>query len=285
MNAEVLIPTALLAGFFGSTHCIGMCGAIVVLFEDQLAKGDRTRNWSLRVIYNLGRFATYASLGAIAGAAGALLASAVGIAAGLLFLRLVAGLLVIAIGINLLGAWRFTDWLERAGARLWRGLSPLARYVLPVTTPLRAAGAGLLWGALPCGLVYSAVAMAATTGTPWQGALVMFAFWLGTLPALLLAGASARQLMQWKSRRSFRRAAGIIMILIGVLALAPVGKKAVGRMHEASMIGSIAHEKPACMWYKPENTSPDRLPCLRHPGRPSTAVRLIANSPKRGLLV
>ena len=217
MSGDFLLPAAFLAGFFGSTHCIGMCGALVILFE-QSGDGSRAR----RVSYNTGRFAFYALLGAVAGAGGAVLTQAAGVNTGLIVLRLLAGLLVIAIGLNLLCNWSATRFLEQAGAAVWRNLSPLAKHVLPVTTAPRALAAGFLWGALPCGLVYSAVAMAATSGSARHGALVMLAFWLGTLPALMLAGASAQRLGRWKSNVSYRRVAGLMVILIGLLALMPV---------------------------------------------------------------
>lgn len=185
MTTDVLLPAAFLAGFFGSTHCLGMCGALVVLFEQQGA--GSFGSWPRRGLYNLGRLGFYAMLGAIAGAGGALLTDAVGLKYGLLVLRLLAGLLVIAIGLNLLFNWQATRFLERAGAGIWRRMSPLARYVLPVNTPARALATGFLWGALPCGLVYSVVAMAATSGSAANGALIMFAFWIGTVPVLLLA--------------------------------------------------------------------------------------------------
>jgi sulfite exporter TauE/SafE len=220
MNPELLYPAALLAGFFGSTHCLGMCGAIVVLFEQQSSTG--IHRWLRRILYNLGRLGFYLLLGTIAGGASAVIVATAGARSALLVLRLFAGLLVIAIGLNLVFNWNFTRFLEVAGSGLWKRLSPLARHFLPVETPARAIGAGFLWGALPCGLVYSAVVMAATSGSPAGGAIIMLFFWLGTVPALVLAGASAERLHQWKSQTIFRRAAGAIMIVIGVLAMAPL---------------------------------------------------------------
>ena len=220
MNAEFLLLAAFLAGFFGSTHCLGMCGAIVVLFEQQ--RSQRMHRWLRRILYNLGRLGFYALLGAIAGGAGAVIVATAGARTALIILRLIAGLLVIAIGLNLVFNWNFTRFLESAGGTLWKRLSPLARHVLPVETPLRALGAGFLWGALPCGLVYSAVAIAATSGGSLNGAATMFCFWLGTVPARVLAGASAERLQQWKSRAALRRAAGAIVIVVGVLAMAPI---------------------------------------------------------------
>jgi sulfite exporter TauE/SafE len=137
-------------------------------------------------------------------------------------LRLASGLLVIFIGLNLLFNWNFTSFLEAAGSGIWKRISPLARHVLPIESPARAVAAGFLWGALPCGLVYSSVAIAATSGSMVSGAFIMFFFWLGTVPTLILAGASAEKLHRWKSLAAFRRFAGVIMISIGILAMAPI---------------------------------------------------------------
>ncbi|MGB5245940.1 MAG: sulfite exporter TauE/SafE family protein [Woeseia sp.] len=211
---ELLLPAAFAAGFFGSTHCIAMCGAIVLLFEGQNAQqGGLVR----RLTYNSGRMLFYVTLGLFAGASGALLIA--GFAQGLMVLRWIAGILLVLLGINLAFDWQALRFLELAGAAIWKRLSPLARHVLPIRSLPSALAAGFLWGALPCGLVYSAVALAATGGSAAAGGLVMFAFWLGTLPALLFAGASAERLYRFKSRPAFRRIAGALMIFFGVISL------------------------------------------------------------------
>lgn len=221
MNAELLLPAAFIAGLFGSTHCIAMCGAIVVLFENEGKNPENRHRFLRRISYNTGRLGFYMLLGTVAGATGALLSKATGVTTGLMILRIIAAILVIGIGLNLMFNWNVTRFLEKSGAGLWRRLSPLLRHVLPISTPGRALGAGFLWGALPCGLVYSAVAMAATSGTALGGGLVMLVFWLGTAPALFLAGTFAHKLNAWRSRHAFRRVAGAVMILIGIVALAP----------------------------------------------------------------
>jgi len=218
VNTGLVLPAAAAAGFFGSTHCIGMCGAIVVLFE----QGTGRSPWLRRLAYNAGRLGFYVLLGIVAGAGGAVLTRVADVGTGLVILRLLAGLLVIAIGLNLFFGWSATRFLEQAGAGLWARLAPFARHVLPLTSPARALAAGFLWGALPCGLVYSAVALAATGGTAAAGAAVMLAFWLGTLPALLLAGASADRLGRLRSGPTARRLAGAIMLVLGAFALLPV---------------------------------------------------------------
>lgn len=222
MNGDWILIAALVAGFFGGTHCIGMCGAIVLLFEQQPV--GSLGPWARRISYNTGRLGFYALLGAIAGAGGAVLTKIAGVNTGLILLRLLAGLLVIAIGVNLLFDWSATRFLEKAGAGIWHRLAPLAKHVMPVSSPARALGAGFVWGALPCGLVYSAVAMAATTGSGIGGVTVMMAFWLGTLPALLLAGTGAKHLRDFQSNRTYRRIAGVVVVALGLLALMPVAR-------------------------------------------------------------
>ena len=242
MNAELLLPAAFVAGFFGSTHCIAMCGAIVVLFESQTTNEEKRRRFLQRVCYNAGRLGFYMLLGIVAGATGAILSKVAGVTAGLMIPRVLAAILVIAIGLNLMFNWNMTRFLEQSGAGLWRRLSPLLRHFLPVSTPGRAIGAGFLWGALPCGLVYSAVAMAATSGSAFGGSLVMLVFWLGTVPALLLAGTFAHKISEWRSRRSFRRVAGAIMILIGLVALAPWWVQPAGHSHGDTIGGHAIHD-------------------------------------------
>ena len=233
---EMAVTTALLAGFFGSSHCLGMCGAIVVLLEGGGRDSSRSAAavWLHRISYNFGRGTFYALLGGIAGLSGAILTQAAGLEVLLRPLRIVAAILVIAIGLNLLFDWQLTRFLETAGAGLWRKMSRLARHVLPANTAPRAFAAGFVWGALPCGLVYSAVALAAVSGGVWSGMATMLAFWLGTLPTLLFAGASADQLRRLKSRRFLRQIAGILVILVGLAALIPFGTGSSDHEHHAT---------------------------------------------------
>ena len=217
METEALATAAFLAGFFGSGHCFGMCGPLVVLLENPIRPEQR---WTRRLMYNLGRGSFYVLLGATAGLLGVVLTRVAGLDAGLQLLRVLAAALVITLGIDLAFGLRLLAWLERAGAMLWQRLRPLSTRLSPGASNVSAFGAGMLWGALPCGLVYSSVSLAAASGGIETGGLVMFAFWTGTLPALLVAGSTAGEIARWARRPMIRRLAGLLMIASGAFALA-----------------------------------------------------------------
>ena len=208
-----LALAALIAGFTGSAHCAGMCGPIVSVFEN--SAGAASLDWQRRAAYHAGRLFTYITLGAIAGFAG-LATLQIGPAEQTgLVLRLIASLALLLLGLRLLGALR-SNALDAVGRRVWQSLSPLVRHVLPMTTRRRAFGAGILWGALPCGLLWGVAALAVGAGGIWQGALIMSLFWLGTLPALLTLGT----LTEHTLRRSGRKLAGGLSVGIATFAMA-----------------------------------------------------------------
>jgi sulfite exporter TauE/SafE len=123
-------------------------------------------------------------------------------------------------GLYLAGAGRALVRLEALGAPIWRSVQPLAARLLPADTLPQAFAAGALWGWLPCGLVYGALAAAAFAGSPGRGALVMLAFGLGTAPNLLAAGLAAARVRAWAGRRSVRVAVGTLVLGSGLFGLA-----------------------------------------------------------------
>lgn len=203
-----------LVGLLGGTHCVGMCGGIV----GALSMGAPAR-WSMHLAYNAGRLASYATAGALVGALGAA-------GAGLqdqwpvrIGLYLFANLMLIALGLYLIGITRALAFTERAGQRLWRFVQPLTRRFLPARTVAQAFPLGLLWGWLPCGLVYSALATALAAGSAGRGALSMLAFGLGTLPNLLLAGMLLARLNEFVRRPAVRLFSGLLVLAFGLYGL------------------------------------------------------------------
>ncbi len=204
----------LLIGLLGGTHCIGMCGGIV----GALSLGAPAR-LSLHLAYNVGRMVSYAIAGAIAGALGEASMALSGQLPLRTVLYLLANLMLIALGLYLMGVTRALAFSERFGEQLWRHLQPLSRRYLPARTVVQAFPLGLLWGWLPCGLVYSALATALSSGSAAQGAGLMLAFGIGTLPNLLLAGLLAARLRAYTSRPALRMVAGVVVLGFGVWGL------------------------------------------------------------------
>ncbi len=214
---EFSLLTAFLLGLFGLTHCLGMCGGIVGALDAGIdpavpREGGRI---SYHLAYNLGRISSYAIAGALAGLLGALAATA-SFGNAVPIGRMIAGLMMIALGLYLAGWWQAITVLEKAGQHMWRRIEPFGRAFLPVRSPVQALGLGLLWGWLPCGLVYSALALAMASASPVAGALTMVAFGLGTLPALLSFGVFADILGGWLRRPVMRQIAGLMIVVFGV---------------------------------------------------------------------
>lgn len=203
-----------LIGLLGGTHCIGMCGGIV----GALTMGGPSR-LVLHLAYNVGRIASYALAGAIAGALGGLSLTLSDQLPVRIALYVLANLMLVALGLYLIGITQTLAFVERFGKRLWVHLQPLGKRFLPARTVAQAFPLGLLWGWLPCGLVYSALATALTSGSALHGAGMMLAFGVGTLPNLLLAGLFAVRLRAYAARPAVRWLAGLLVVGFGVWGL------------------------------------------------------------------
>ena len=171
---------------------------------------------SLALAYNVARVASYALAGALAGLLGRTLLRAVDVAPLSLAFRVLAGAIMIAAAGRLLFGWRLLDPLEAAGSRVWRALLPAAGRGARRDGLAGAIGLGLAWGWLPCGLTYSMLLLAATTASTATGALVMAAFGLGTLPAMVTATvAFERAARLLAGRATLRNVAGALLLAFG----------------------------------------------------------------------
>ncbi|HLO62398.1 MAG TPA: sulfite exporter TauE/SafE family protein [Azonexus sp.] len=200
-----------LVGLLGGTHCVGMCGGIV----GAMSMGGRA-GWGMHLAYNSGRILSYTVAGAIAGALGAASLGLEGQVPARMALYFIANLMLVALGLYLLGITRALAFTERTGQMLWRHLQPLTRRLLPVRSVGQAFPLGLLWGWLPCGLVYSALATALASGSAGRGAATMLAFGLGTLPNLLLAGLLLARLNEFVRHPVVRTVSGLLVLGFGI---------------------------------------------------------------------
>jgi len=217
MTAFGALAEGITVGVVGSVHCVGMCGGIAGALAMSRATGPRaTRSeFARHLLHGFGRVTSYALAGAAAGAFGSAAAVALGPTATSL-LRALAAALIVALGLYLGGWWNGLMVIERAGAGLWRRIAPAARVLRTGDSIAGAFALGMLWGWLPCGLVYSALALAATSADAADGAVLMIGFGAGTVPAVLGAGLAAARLGAVLRASASRRLAGVMVVALGV---------------------------------------------------------------------
>jgi sulfite exporter TauE/SafE len=201
---------AFAVGLAGAGHCLGMCGGI----SAALGLGGVDAR-ATQLAYHAGRLLSYALLGMAAGAA----AGVIDTAAWTLWLRYLAGALLLAMGLYIADWWRGLQWLERLGGWLWRPVQRVAGRWLPPRRPGQALALGLCWGMMPCGLIYSALALAATRQSALQGGLLMLCFGLGTLPAMLAGSLGAARLQAALRQRGLKLLIALLLVASGAWTL------------------------------------------------------------------
>jgi sulfite exporter TauE/SafE len=231
IDPGVLVAAAM-AGLLGSGHCFGMCGGIAGSLGAISGMGGSRSLAGPAIQFNAGRLLGYAVLGALAagvlGAAGEIMSlKPVG-----KWLRGITALMVLLIGLRFLLDWRGLDVIERGGAGLWRRIMPVAVRVSQRHDWIGRLGLGVCWGFLPCGLVYTILMTAASTGNVAAGALTMFAFGTGTLPSMLGLTLAAPALGAFLADRLVRRIIGFSLVILALWM-------ALGLL--AAMTGSPAH--------------------------------------------
>jgi sulfite exporter TauE/SafE len=211
------LPLSLfIAGLASGLHCAGMCGGISAGFS--LLQKEQL--WPRQLAFNFGRIASYAAAGTAAGALGSAGAYAAAVLPAQTVLFLFSSIFVGLVGIHLAGWGPPLARLEKIGRPLWQRIRPFAARMLRARTLPQVFAAGMLWGWLPCGLVYGALLAAVFAGGAAEGALAMAAFGAGTLPWLLVAGVAAARLRQRAHLHRLRRAAGLVLVGLGAWGVA-----------------------------------------------------------------
>jgi hypothetical protein len=211
-----------LMGLLGGVHCLGMCGGVVGILSaglDPQVRANPKKVALFHLNYNLGRILSYMLMGAIFGLIGTLLAQTLQMSVFDEVLRIFSGVLMVMVGLYI-GNWSSSiQILEKLGAKLWVKLQPLIQRFLPIRNLRSAFFTGLLWGGIPCGLVYGALSFAVLSGSMLEGGLIMLAFGLGTLPSLLLMASLSIQLGFFIQKLWVRRLSGLLIIVLGIMAL------------------------------------------------------------------
>jgi len=209
----VSLAIMFMVGLMGSGHCVGMCGGIATGLG-LAAKGKKSP--LLVVGYNLGRIISYAIAGILVATLGYWGRDYLALGP---WLRIVAGVILLLMGLYLAGWHSSLAWLERLGSYLWKKIQPLGNRLMPVESVVHAVGLGLIWGWLPCGLVYTALAYSATAPDPLSGGAMMVAFGLGTAPAMIAGGLFSTTIKPVLQTKTFRRLMAVVMIGFGCWTL------------------------------------------------------------------
>lgn len=222
MNDPVTLTSAFLLGFFSTMHCIGMCGGIIGALSLSLPveiRNHKPRLFTFVLSYNVGRLISYSLAGLVAGAVGTSVLQSTGFDQGHAFLRIIGVVMMIAIGIYLTGWLPQLASVEKIGIPVWKRLEPIGRKLVPVSSLPKALVYGLIWGWLPCGMVYFVLIWALTAGDAVLGALTMLAFGLGTLPTLITAGFMTSWITRFAHSTRARQVVGLLIIAMAIGSL------------------------------------------------------------------
>jgi len=222
IDDPVTLTSAFLLGFFSTLHCIGMCGGIIGALSLSLPveiRNNKPRLFSFVLTYNTGRIISYSLAGLIAGWVGTSVLQSTGFDQGHTILRSIGIIMMVAIGLYLTGWLQQLARVEKLGIPVWKRLEPIGRKLVPVASLPKAFAYGLIWGWLPCGLVYFVLIWALTAGDALHGALTMLAFGLGTLPTLLPAGFMTSWITRFAHSTRARQIVGLLIIAMAIGSL------------------------------------------------------------------
>lgn len=208
------LGAAFVTALAGGLHCVAMCGGIATGFAVLLP--SEASAWRHAAWLNAGRVLGYATAGALAGALGnsvLAIARSPWLAHGA---RLAAGALLVFAALRLFDRGGKMRWLSKPGGTLWHRLRPLQRTLLPANTVPKKLALGALWGWMPCGLSTTLLAVAWLQADAVQGAAIMLAFGLGTLPLMLALTRSGETIGAALRRPHFRHAAGSMVLASGL---------------------------------------------------------------------
>ena len=227
--------TAFFVGLLGSGHCFGMCGGIAaglgsISVHTEGEEGSKPHAISA-LLFNFGRILSYAALGFISAWILSRVGKVLNVPQWSMILRLLTALMIFLIGLQFLFNWQTLAGIERAGAKVWKYILPLAVRASSLPGGTGRLLLGLCWGLLPCGLVYSVLLTASAANSSVSGALVMLVFGVGTLPSMLGMSLAAPALAAMLSDKWTRKLMGAALILLAVLSVSLMlihmqGKKA-----------------------------------------------------------
>ena len=207
-------------GLLSGVHCIGMCGGITTAITVNMHQANTNDKIKFLLIYQLGRITSYSIAGVIFAVFGWSLST---IDHNLqLLLRTIAALLLIFMGLYISNWYQGLAIIERLGHKLWLKLQPLMLRGLKKQNKVNMFYSGIIWGWLPCGLVYSTLFWAGSFADLLVSPLLMLCFGLGTIPSILAVGTLSCYLSKIFRAKLTRNISGLIVIISGVITIPTV---------------------------------------------------------------
>ena len=213
---DPLYTLALGTGLFGSGHCIGMCGGLVAALS--LSAEGRRGGIVFHLLYNAGRILTYTLVGLLVGWLGSAIAYTDIFSGATRVILVASDLFMIAVGLGSAGLFARLNLMKLEFAAPMQALGGAIGSLRRLPPALAALPLGLVMGLLPCGFFYAMAITAAQSASPVTGGVTLFAFGLGTLPALFFFGTAAHWLGT-RARSWMIRIAGVLVALMGGLNL------------------------------------------------------------------
>jgi len=220
ISSPILI--AFVIGLFSSLHCVSMCGSIIGTLSFSLKPEIRSNKAKMATFifsYNLGRIFSYVLAGLAIGLIESVVTMPLGEEHGHQVLKIISTLIITGAGFYIAGWFPSFAYIEKTGSRFWKTIEPYGRKLIPVATLNQAFLFGMIWGWIPCGLVYTAVALAATSGDIVTSGLSMLAFGLGTLPAVMGTGLVSSFISRISSLRKTKQIIGMLLVLVAMISL------------------------------------------------------------------
>jgi len=217
INSPIFI--AFFIGLFSSLHCVSMCGSIIGTLSLSLKpdiRQNKSKMFAFIFSYNFGRIFSYILAGFIIGFIESIVTLPLGDEHGHRLLQILSSLIITGAGFYIAGWFPQFAYIEKTGSRFWKAIEPYGRKLIPVASLNQAFLFGMVWGWIPCGLVYTALALAATSGDALTAAATMFTFGLGTLPAVMSSGIVSSFISRLSRLQNTKRTIGILLVLVAI---------------------------------------------------------------------
>ena len=220
-NIKLNYLTAFLTGMLSGAHCVGMCGGIIFALSSALPKKHKNAACLFYACYNIGRVLSYCVSGIIVGFLGFLI---IDLTDGKTFLvvKILGGISLISIGFYLGGWLSVLNFLEKIGFFFWLKAQPYLAKLFPIKNFWHAILIGILWGNIPCGLVYAMLLWSLSVGSVTKSVVLMIFFGAGTLPVMFLSLFFISYLKDFFNNKFIRQASCVCMVAFGILNIANV---------------------------------------------------------------